>query len=129
MRQEDVKKIRSKFKRVWPWKYGGGAPNSRDPASARHREAFDYLIGAIWPAGTATKFLGLEGFPTRPPFHSERLKVCVRWLADIWSEVVPRHKFPESKVREFFIGRVGITPKHTCIELFIFSQMIHFLYI
>ena len=105
--KEGVKKVRSKFRRVWPWKYGVGAPNSKDPASVLHREAFDYLTAVVWPASTSAKFFGLEGFPTRPPFHSERLKICVRWLADLWAEFVPFKRFPEAKVQQFFVGRVS----------------------
>lgn len=94
------------FGKAWPWAYGHHAPNSKDPRSATHRRAYDLLVAAIWPAGTETKFFGLEGFPSRPPFHTERARISLGWLEEMWGRIVRKGKFPKEKVSAFLIGRV-----------------------
>lgn len=98
--------VAKRFAKAWPWAYGQSAPNSKDPRSKDHREAYDMLVAALWPPGSETKFFGLEGFPPRPPFHTARLKIALTWLGDLWKLYGGKSKFPKEKVSAFLIGRV-----------------------
>lgn len=77
IRNNHLSAISQKFHEVWPWNYGTRDVNSKDARSLAHREAFDLLESAFWPAETNTKFFALEGFPQRPPFHRIRFDVCL----------------------------------------------------
>ena len=78
MRTQHYNSIRKVFESVWPWDYGSTRDiNSQTKESLEHREAYDLLVGCIWPLGTDTKFSGLLGFPNQAPFHKDRIDVCV----------------------------------------------------
>jgi hypothetical protein len=78
MRESDFKAVKAAFAQVWPWEYGASAKiNSKDPRSKKHREAFDRLIAAVWPAATDQKFYAVHGFPRRGKFHRERLRISL----------------------------------------------------
>lgn len=112
VRVEMYDRVRESLSAVWPWDYGQKALNSKHPQSKLHREAFDMVIESVWPAGTETKFFGLEGFPPRPPFHTQRVAASVQWLNDLWVELVtePKRPFPIVEVQKFLIDRVIIVP-------------------
>lgn len=65
------------FSQVWPWKYGTRELNSKHAKSVLHRKAYDLVIDQVWPMRTHEKYFGLEGFPRRPAFHSERVELLV----------------------------------------------------
>lgn len=71
-------RITDSFTEVWPWTYGPGAPNSKDKRTFSHRQSYDLLISAVWPAHTDMRYFALEGFPPRSDFHKVRVQACMR---------------------------------------------------
>jgi hypothetical protein len=76
--EDDYQDIHAAFGKTWPsWSYGTRDVNSSSRESLTHRQAFDLLIGAVWPSGTEVRFFGLEGFPPRADYHRQRFTVCI----------------------------------------------------